>query len=463
MQHLVFRSRLDVPATDLFAWHTREGAFERLTPPWAPVRLEHFEGIRDGDRAVLRIGPGPFGLKWVAEHFDYVEGQQFCDRQVQGPFGLWRHRHRMEEAGDAASVLVDDLRFEPPLGELGQLGVPLIRRELRRMFAYRHRITRQDLDLHRRYNPDGRRLRVAISGSSGLIGTNLRAFLTTGGHEVLKLVRHEPRHADEIRWNPATATVDAERLAGLDAVIHLAGENVFAVRWTPEKKKAIYDSRIAGTRLLAEAMAGLDDPPKAFLCASATGYYGSRGSERLTEDAPPDPNGFLAHVVEDWEAATEPAAEAGIRTAMLRTSVVLTPAGGALQLMLPPFWLGLGGWIGRPEQYLSWVALDDVIGAYYHVLMTDELEGPVNLTAPEPVTMRTYARTLADVLRRPAFLNVPGEAVRAVMGEAGEETILQDVRVVPERLEATDYAFQYPTLEGALRHQLGRGLHQPIG
>jgi uncharacterized protein (TIGR01777 family) len=445
-------------AEALFAWHERPGAFMRLAPPWTPVRLERFEGIRDGNRAVIRLGPGP-GLRWVAEHHDYVAGQQFCDRQVTGPFRAWHHTHRMEPLEDGTSRLIDDIYYEPPLGALGELlGHAAIRHQLARQFAYRHRITRQDLTWHDRYNPDGRRLRIAITGASGLLGSSLTSFLTTGGHEVLRLVRSRPTGPDEAYWNVREGEIDADALEGMDAVIHLAGENVFAPRWTAAKKQRIYESRVEGTRLLTTTLAALDDPPEVVLAASAIGIYGDRGAAWLTEASAPAEHGFLATVVRDWEAAAQPARLAGIRTVHLRIGVVLTPAGGALQLMLPPFFLGLGGPVGSGDQYVPWVALDDVIGAFYHALMTDALDGPVNVTAPHPVTMGDLTGTLGDVLSRPTLLQVPAPVLRALSGEAADEMLLSSARVAPDRLRDDGYAFAYPRLGGALRHLLGRTL-----
>jgi hypothetical protein len=456
--HVEYQSSIDASAEDLFAWHARPGAFERLTPPWLPITLERFEGIQDGQRAVIRLGYGPASIRWVAEHFDYIEGEQFCDRQIRGPFEAWTHVHRMAPEGPEASTLIDAIDYELPLGGLGDLfGSGIARDELDRQFTYRHHITAQDLELHQQYNPAGRSLTVAVSGASGLIGQQLTAFLTTGGHTVKQLTRSRPVGDDQIYWNPREQAIEGDKLNGVDAVIHLAGENVFALRWTEAKKDSIMHSRRVGTRLIAEALAGLDNPPDVFLSASAVGYYGDHGTEPITEDTAPSSNaGFLSDVCQAWEAATQPAAEAGIRTAQLRTGIVLTPAGGALQLMLPAFRLGLGGRIGAPNQYFPWIALDDVIGGYVHALWTDTVEGPVNLTAPEPATMDAYAKTLAGVLNRPALLNVPGSAVRTALGEVADEMLLQSARVRPDRLQATGYTFRHPALRGALRHLLGK-------
>ena len=456
MKTLEFSTTLDASPATVFDWHARSGAFQRLTPPWAPIRLEEFEGIREGDRAVLRMGPGPLALRWVAEHYDVIEGRQFCDRQVQGPFAHWEHTHRFDPTDDGRCRLVDHIEYAPPAGGLGDAVAPyLLEPELRRQFAYRHRVTRRDLALHRRYNPEGQSKTVAVSGTSGLVGSQLVPFLRTGGHAVRRLVRSRPVGTDEILWDPTSGAVEAEKLEGIDAVIHLAAESVFGL-WTPAKKQRIYGSRADGTRLLAEALAGLDDPPDTFISASAIGYYGDHGRDVITEESEPRTPGFLSEVCEAWEAATAPAATAGIRTVQTRIGVVLSPAGGALRFMLPAFWLGLGGRVGSPDQYFPWIALDDVIGGLYHTLWTDDLAGPVNLTAPNPARMADYAGTLGRVLNRPAVLNIPASLIRSVAGEVADEMVLKSARVLPQKLQESDYDFGYPGLDPALRHLLGR-------
>lgn len=458
MPTITFTTRLDVPAEALFAWHARPGAFERLTPPWATVRLDHFEGIRDGQRAVIRMRTGPVRRTWVAEHHDYVEGRQFCDTQVQGPFRRWTHTHRMEPDGPDASTLVDHVDYALPLGALGQaLGGRRVRAEVERVFAYRHRITKQDLTLHRHYNPDGRVLRIAVSGASGLVGSHLVPLLTTGGHAVQRLVRARPTHAGEIYWNPRTGEIEAEKLEAFDAVIHLAGETVFAWRWTAAKKRHILESRAAGTALLSKTLAGLKSRPRIFLSASGTHYYATGTSEAMTEASPPGEAGFLTAVTHAWEAAVRPAEAAGLRTVRLRIGMALSPQGGPLKKMLLPFRLGWGGRVGPKDQQISWIALDDALGAIYHALMTD-VAGPVNLTAPYPVTMAVFAKTLARVLRRPALLAAPAPLVRLATGEVADDMLFSSVHALPERLQQTGYTFRYPTLEDALRHQLGRTL-----
>src|SRR5262245_13397563 len=250
-------------------------------------------------------------------------------------------------------------------------------------------------------------MRVLVTGASGLVGSALVPFLTTGGHRVTRLVRSQPRPgAAEIHWDPVTGVQDLSSLEGMDAVVHLAGENIAGGRWTAERKAKIRDSRVIGTRTLCETLARLSQPPKVLVSASATGYYGDRGAEPLWENSTFG-TGFLADVCRAWEKATQPAVQKGIRVVLLRLGIVLSPAGGALAKMLLPFKLGLGGVIDRGNQYLSWIALDDVAGAMAHTLMTDALQGPVNAVAPHPVTNREFARTLGRVLRRPTVFPLP--------------------------------------------------------
>lgn len=298
-------------------------------------------------------------------------------------------------------------------------------------------------------------MNVLISGSSGLIGSELVTRLTSGGHCVGRLVRRAPLNDAEISWNPETGAVDLARLGGFDAVVHLAGENIAAGRWSEAVKRRIRDSRVEGTRRLCEALAQLEAPPKHLVCASAIGYYGDRGEEVLTEDSAMG-TGFLAEVCRDWEAAADPARAQGLRVVHLRIGVVLSPRGGALQKMLLPFRLGAGGVVGSGRQYWSWIALDDVAGACLHVLTHPELTGPVNAVSPHPATNREFTQTLGRVLRRPTVFPLPGFAARLALGEMAEALLLASARVVPQRLLSSGYEFRYPDLEAALRHLLGR-------
>lgn len=302
-------------------------------------------------------------------------------------------------------------------------------------------------------------MKVLITGSTGLIGSSLTNFLETGGHSITRLTHSpsvSPRFGETlVYWNPKQKSIDASTLRGHDAVVHLAGENI-AGRWTEKKKKEIRDSRVNGTLLLAEALATLNQPPKVLVCSSAIGYYGNRGDEILTEESLPG-EGFLAEVCKEWEAATEPAIKKGIRVVHMRFGAVLSPKGGALGMMLFPFRAGFGGKIGSGDQYWSWIAIDDVIGAIYHAIIDETVAGPVNTVSPNPVTNKEFTKILGKVLNRPTLLSVPAFAARIAMGgEVADEMLLSSVRAVPIRLLDMGYDFQYPELEGALRHLLER-------
>ena len=294
---------------------------------------------------------------------------------------------------------------------------------------------------------------VAVTGASGFIGGALVPALVADGHRVRRVVRATPTSADEVRWDPAGGTIDAAGLAGVGAVVNLAGESIASGRWTDEQKRRIRESRTKSTRLIAETVAGLDPRPAVLLSGSAIGYYGDRGDEALTEASAPGDD-FLAGVCVEWEAAAQPAVDAGVRTAWLRTGIVLDPHGGALQRLLPLFRLGLGGPFGRGQQWWSWISLADEVGAILHLLSSD-LEGPVNLTASEPVTNAELSRTLGRVLGRPAVVPVPKFGPSLLVGSELAQSLLYDsIRVVPAALTGDGYAFRHPDLEGALRDML---------
>ncbi|MDP8988194.1 MAG: TIGR01777 family oxidoreductase [Actinomycetota bacterium] len=291
---------------------------------------------------------------------------------------------------------------------------------------------------------------VAVTGSSGFLGTALVGALRAGGHRVRRIVRNRPTSGDEVGWDPQAGTIDASGLAGIDAVVHLAGESIGGRRWTADQKRRIRESRTRGTALVAATVASLHPRPEVLLSASGMNYYGDRGDEEVTEAWPPG-DGFLAEVCVAWEAAAQPAADAGVRTALLRTGLVLDARGGALARMLPLFKLGLGGRLGSGRQWWSWIALDDEIGAMVH-LLTADVRGPVNLTAPEAVTNAELARTLGRVLHRPAVLPVPRLGPRLLLGgELAETLLFTSLRVRPEVLMRSGYAFRHPSLEPALR------------
>jgi hypothetical protein len=296
-------------------------------------------------------------------------------------------------------------------------------------------------------------MKVLIAGASGLVGSALIPPLEADGAEVARLVRTTPKPG-EIEWHPNQGQMDAARLEGFDAVINLAGENVAGGRWTEEQKRKIHDSRVNGTLLLSEAMAKSGKRPRVFLCASATGFYGDRDDEVLDEHSESG-GGFLAGVCREWEKATEPAAKAGVRVVNLRFGVILSRDGGMLAKLLTPFKMGMGGKVGSGKQFLSWVAIDDVVGAIKLALHDETLRGPLNVVSPNPVTNEAFTKTLGHVLSRPTALAMPAFAARLAFGEMADEMLLASQYVVPKHLADAGYEYKYPELEGALRKYVG--------
>lgn len=453
---LVYRSRLPVPVETALAWHANPGAFERLTPPWADIRVADERGTNaPGDWKRLRLGKGPVGFDWTLVHQASAYHAGFIDVQQSGPFRSWRHEHRFTPAGDGQSVLEDRITYELPRAVPAKaLADRFVQRQLDQTFRFRHRRTQGDLARHAEAGI-ARPLRIAVTGSTGMVGRQLVPFLRTGGHEVLRLVRHPVRAADEIHWDPATGQIDAAVLEGIDAVIHLAGVSIAGRRWTAARKEAIRESRVQGTRLLAETLAGLAKPPKVLVSASATGYYGDRGEAVLTESAERG-SGYLADVCADWEDAATPAVEAGIRVVHPRFGIVLGGGGGMLAQLAPVFRLGLGTPLGSGQQWMSWIALDDLLGIVLHAVGDDQVAGPLNVVAPEAVTNAEFTETLAGVLNRPVLFRAPAAALRLVAGELADALLLASQRVRPAKLEEQGFRFEFPTLEEALRHELGR-------
>jgi uncharacterized protein (TIGR01777 family) len=453
---LSFVSRVDAPADQVFAWHSRDGAFERLTPPWANVRVVESRGhIAPGDGKRLRLGIGPFGVPWSIVHQKSSHDPGFLDVQQQGPFSSWRHEHRFIHLDQRSTTLDDQVIYALPLGVAGNtVAGKKVEQRLEELFTFRHRRTRSDLYHHGRFQ-QAQPLRVAITGASGLIGTQLGHFLRSGGHEVYSLVRHKTSAPNDIHWNPATGEIEAAKLEGMDAVVHLAGVSIAGGRWTASRKRAILESRVQGTSLLATTLAGLNRPPGVLVSTSAIGFYGNSPGVLLTEDAPAG-EGFLAGVCEDWETATLPASGAGIRVVIPRFGVVLSGSGGILPLIARAFRFGAGGPLGSGKQSMSWIALDDLLGVLLEAIRNPQLSGPVNAVAPDPVTNREFTATLARVLRRPAFFRVPASVLHLAAGELADELLLVDQAVEPSRLRDAHFRFGFNSLEDALRHELGR-------
>ena len=440
---LTYSSVVRAEPDEVFAWHSRPGAITRLMPPWQPVRVvQESPSVRDG-QAVLAL---PGGLRWVAGHDPdgYFPPRQFAD-VLQRPLGAalhWRHTHLF--APVPRGTMVVDI-----------VSTPIPAWALRPMFGYRHRQLAADLAAHARARevcPEP--LTIALTGSGGTVGSALAALLTTGGHRVIRLVRQAPRHDGERQWRPDDPAPDL--LADVDAVIHLAGASIGG-RFTPERKREILSSRIGPTRALATLAAQSSGRLRAFVTASAVGFYGAdRGDEILTEESGRG-DGFLADVAAAWEDAAAPASAAGIRSVQVRTGVAQTPRGGLLRLLYPVFEAGLGGPIGDGRGWLPWIEIDDLLDIYLRAVTDPALTGPVNAVAPEQARNAEYTRTLGRVLGRPTLIPVPGMAPRLLLGDEGARELAQaSQRVRPGGLAAMGHPFRYPNLDGALRHVLGR-------
>ncbi len=444
-----YSSVISHPQAEAFAWHTRPGAMPRLVPPWQPMKvLVETDSLATG-RAVLTL---PAGVRWVAQHdaAGFEPPRRFVDELVfDGPMswpprviGWWRHTHEFAYAGPGKTRVRD------------RVDTPVPAAALRSTFIYRHHQLADDLAAHRVAAEHGApSMVVAVTGASGLVGSALTAFLSSGGHRVIRLVRRPARQPCERHWDPANPAPDL--LVGVDAVVHLAGASI-AGRFTREHKRAIRDSRVEPTRRLAKAAANSDDGPATFVTASAIGIYGfDRGDESLTETSRRG-DGFLADVVADWESATAAAEEAGLRVVCVRTGIVQAARGGTLKLLRPLFAAGLGGRLGSGRQWLSWIAIDDLVDVYHRALWDGRLAGPVNAVAPHAVRNAEFTTALAGVLHRPAMLPVPSIGPRLMLSTQGVRELAEaSQRVEPTRLVAVGHRFRQPTVAEALAHQLG--------
>lgn len=442
-------------ARELYEWHSRPGALERLTPPWENTRVvSRTGGIDPGGEVVMRMHAGPVSYLWQARHIESIPGVMFRDIQERGPFHRWVHTHQFRDTPEGA-LLEDQIDYALPAQPLlPGFSTTLVNRTLERIFHYRHATLRDDIRLHQRCS--GKPLRLLISGASGVLGSALNPLLTTGGHEVWTLVRRRPDRAKrEIYWHPARGELNLAGLPAFDGVIHLAGDNIGAGRWTSAKKKQVIDSRVQGTGLIARTLADLPVRPRVLLSASAVGFYGNCLDCCMREEDSAGPD-FISDVCALWEHSALPAQDAGIRTVFMRIGVVLSPRGGALRRLLATSSLGFPRRFGGGEQYISWIGINDMVAAVLHALTCETLTGPVNIAAPQPVTNSELLRTLAFVLRRPLLPPIPAGLLKILYGQMASEVLLGGCRVATDKLQQSGYAFRHADLKQALRHLLGK-------
>ncbi len=428
-------------AKELFDWHGSPGAFGRLAPPWQTIEvLREDPGLQAGKTIELKMATPIGKRRWLARHVACEAGRGFTDIQEEGPFQQWTHRHVFETTGDRECELCDLIEYRLPWGGLGE---SYVGRQLEKSFSYRHWITRRDLELKRSLS-GFRPMKIAIVGGSGFLGTQLSSLLMAQGHAV-SIVSRRKRSESDIRWDPDAGEIELARLEGLDAVIHLAGENLTSGRWSEERKKRLWSSRVDATQFIVDALHQLEAPPEVLLSGSGIGIYGS-DAERVFSEASSRGDGFLAELCEAWEAAALRAESAKTRVCLLRTGVVLDPRGGALAKMLPAFRCGLGGPLGNGKQWFPWISLEDWMGAVNFLLFERRAHGPINLVAPEGLRQKEFARILGKALGRPAFLPAPRFALSALLGEMADEALLSSIRAEPSRLDELGFDFVLPRL-----------------
>ena len=451
----------EAPVEDVWSWYDSKGAFRRIMPEWEGIRPVEAGALVNDATTRFKITLGPLRPTWVARHHGVVSGEVFNDVMEKGPFGAWDHEHRFVSTSATSSEIHDTIQWKLPFHPLTFWTAPFtVKGRMKQMFAYRTLRVQEDIKRIAQY-ADQPQQKVLISGSTGLIGMQLCAFLQAAGHQVIRLVRPStvlPPDVDNepcVVWDDRKGEVIDGSLEGFDTVIHLAGAGIGDKRWNVKRKELIVSSRTVPTDHLARLLGTLEQPPKTFMCGSAIGFYGNRGDEKLTESSSAG-EGFLAETCQAWENAALPAKEAGIRTVWMRTGIITTPMGGALQQLLLPTLLGAGGPAGGGRQYQSWISLHDQIYATYHLMMNNSCEGAYNLTAPEPVTQKQYAKTLGKVTLRPWFAPAPGFVLRIMFGELAQSLILDGQRVHPKRLLDSGFTFQHNQLESCLRQCLGK-------
>ena len=446
---------------EIWDWYNSPGAFRRIMPEWEGIQPINAGALKDGEETIFKVGIGPVKLKWIARHHSVIKGKSFADDMIKGPFGKWSHQHTFEATSDDITTVRDKVDYKLPFHIFtGWSKRFTVLPRMKQMFHYRS--TRVSKDLERIQATSSKsRQKVLVSGSTGMIGLQLCAFLEAAGHDVYRLMRPTSKLPPDVnpekivRWNDLTGDIISGSFEGFDCVIHLAGAGIGDKRWSKKRKQLIRDSRVIPTQNLSKILSGLSQPPKKFLCASAVGFYGNRGTEVLDEKSTKGDD-YLASICSEWEDSTVIASDSGINVIHMRTGIVVSPFGGALAKLLLPANLGGGGPVGGGKQMQSWISLDDEIYAIHHLMMEDSCEGVYNLTAPNPVSQKQFAKTLGKVLRRPAFMPLPGFMIKIMFGEMGKKLVLEGQDVRPTRLLESGYEFTYSELEPCFRNCLGK-------
>ncbi|MEF3255542.1 MAG: TIGR01777 family oxidoreductase [Deferribacterales bacterium] len=449
MAKFLKESTIDSNVEKLFLWHQNKGVIKRLIPPWEDVEVLKEPDNLINSEAIMLVRPLPFlTFRWHAKHLDFIPYKQFKDIQLTGPFRKWEHTHKFIEIEQNRSKLIDEIEYEPMFKPISNIfTAEMITKRLHSTFNYRHTITKNDLKLLEKYPPK-EKYKIAISGSSGLIGKALIPLLQTHGHEIVRIVRQKTEKDDEITFD-----IKEEKFIGntnnIDIVINLAGKPIGDSRWTLERKKEFESSRIAFTRALVNALCKLDNKPKRLINASAIGFYGN-SKEILTETSPKG-DLYISHLCNQWEEASK---NDNFETTILRIGVVLSPTGGALKKLIELGKFNLAAILGTGDQYISWITIDDLIYSIVHIIYND-LTGTFNLTAPEPIKQKDLIKIISNKLNRLNFLSLNDKIIKLIYGEMADEILLANNYVLPEKLINTGFQFFFDKIDSALNHLMG--------
>ncbi len=449
MTTLLFESEMAVSAKDLWEWHERPKALERMIPPWENIEIL----VRDRGfekENLLRVKVGPFRKEWLLRFVEWVPNESFTDIQVRGPFREWSHFHQFIDR-EGGSFLRDTIYYKLPLGPVGKLGAgEYMERRLKKSIHWRHNRISRDLKYHAKFK---KRLTIVVSGASGLVGKEFCELMQSGEHEIIQLVRRPALESFEMSWDPFRATVDDfSRIENTDGWVHLGGANLADKLWDADYKKKIIDSRVLSTKGVKEILAKLESPPKVWVNASAIGFYGADGEFDETSSGGDD---FLAKVCKAWEQEASNGLREDVRLVLPRIGVVMSSKGGALAKLIPLFKTGLGGPVGLGKRKMSWIDLEDLTHVLGWCLINEEVSGPFNAVSPNSVSSKEFAKSIGNNLRRPKNMPTPSGALRFALGEMAEATILSSSQVHPMRLLEYEFDYEFATLDECLKNQLG--------
>ena len=458
-----FIKRVEIPfqVHEVFNYHTRHRAIDRLIPPWSFLRvIKRNNGLENGTTCILELRYGPLKSKWTAKHVGYLQDKVFQDEMIKGPLKTWKHTHSFTPIESKGCIMEDKIKYSLPYG-LNRIDFfrNRLNKTLYQMFSYRHRILQNDLKLWG-LQKENKGKRILISGSTGLIGSALIPLLETAGeHKISRLVRptskySESENSSNLRvWDPETGIVDPIDLEGFDTIIHLSGENIGG-RWSKIKKKRIHDSRVKTTEILCNTIKKLKKPPSTLLCASAIGYYGSRGEEVVTEETLAG-NGFLANLCVDWEAQVKSVEAMGIRVLNARFGLILSPKGGILKLLTLASHLKVGIGFGNGSNVINWVSIEDVIGSILYSIGNTTIHGPINIVSPNPVKASDFYEIISKIQENQIFLKIGSGFMKLAIGDFTDTINESNGVIKPQKLQNSGYPFMNPGLEDTVRLLLG--------